>query len=241
MSATMPTNSTTEDSRKSKANPAFLRDSGKPGRDCPRCPRLAAFREEWRKREPRWFNAPVASLGPKSACLLIVGLAPGLQGANRTGRPFTGDYAGDLLFPTLMEFGFARGRFESRVDDSLELTDARLTNAVRCVPPENKPTPAEIATCRTFLEATIAEMQELRAIVALGRIAHEAVVVALGQKKSAVKFGHGLRADIGRLALFDSYHCSRYNTNTGVLTPQMFRAVFAAVRAHLDEAERRRA
>jgi uracil-DNA glycosylase family 4 len=237
----MPTNTTTEDSRKSKANPAFLRDSGKPGRDCPRCPRLVAFREEWRKREPGWFNAPVASLGPKSAGLLIVGLAPGLQGANRTGRPFTGDYAGDLLFPTLMEFGFACGRFESRVDDSLELTDARLTNAVRCVPPENKPTPAEIATCRTFLEATIAEMKELRAIVALGRIAHEAVVVALGQKKSAVKFGHGLRADIGRLALFDSYHCSRYNTNTGVLTPQMFRAVFAAVRALLDEAERRRA
>ena len=163
--------------------------------------------------------------------ILIVGLAPGLQGANRTGRPFTGDYAGDLLFPTLMEFGFARGRFESRVDDSLELIDARITNAVRCVPPENKPTPAEIATCRSFLEATIAEMTELRAIVALGRIAHDAVVTALGKKKSAVKFGHGLRSDFGRLALFDSYHCSRYNTNTGVLTPDMFRAVFAAVRS----------
>jgi uracil-DNA glycosylase family 4 len=237
----MPTTSTTENSRKNRANPAFLRDSGKPGRDCALCPRLAAFRNDWRKREPGWFNAPVASFGPKNAGLLIVGLAPGLQGANRTGRPFTGDYAGDLLFPTLMEFGFARGRFESRVDDSLELIGARLTNAVRCVPPENKPTPAEIATCRTFLEATIAEMTGLRAIVALGRIAHDAVVTALGRKKSAVKFGHGLKTDLGPFALFDSYHCSRYNTNTGVLTPEMFRDVFAAVRQHLDEGERRRA
>ncbi len=230
----MATISTTDHSRKAKAGPAFLRDSGKPGRDCVRCPRLAAFREQWREREPGWFNAPVASFGSQSAGLLIVGLAPGLQGANRTGRPFTGDYAGDLLFPTLMEFGFARGRFEARVDDSLELTDARITNAVRCVPPENKPTPAEIATCRSFLEATIAEMTELHAIVALGRIAHDAVVTALGKKKSAVNFGHGLRSDHGRISLFDSYHCSRYNTNTGVLTPEMFRNVFSAVRAHLN-------
>jgi len=237
----MSTTSTTEDSRKSKSGPAFLRDSGKAGRDCPLCPRLVAFRDAWREREPAWFNAPVASFGPKGAKLLIVGLAPGLQGANRTGRPFTGDYAGDLLFPTLMEFGFARGRFESRVDDSLELIDARITNAVRCVPPENKPTPAEIATCRTFLEATIAEMKDLKAIVALGRIGHDAVVTALGQKKSAVKFGHGVRSDIGRLALFDSYHCSRYNTNTGVLTPDMFRAVFAAVREYLAEGHRQSA
>jgi len=241
MSGPMSTTSTTEDSRKSKSGPAFLRDSGKAGRDCPLCPRLVAFRDAWREREPAWFNAPVASFGPKGAKLLIVGLAPGLQGANRTGRPFTGDYAGDLLFPTLMEFGFARGRFESRVDDSLELIDARITNAVRCVPPENKPTPAEIATCRTFLEATIAEMKELEAIVALGRIGHDAVVTALGQKKSAVKFGHGVRSDIGRLALFDSYHCSRYNTNTGVLTPDMFRAVFAAVREYLAEGHRQSA
>ena len=237
----MPTNSTTENSRKARADPAFLRDSGKPGRDCALCPRLAAFREQWRKREPGWFNAPVASFGPKNARLLIVGLAPGLQGANRTGRPFTGDYAGELLFPTLMEFGFARGRFESRVDDSLELIDARITNAVRCVPPENKPTPAEISTCRTFLEASIGEMTDLRAIVALGRVAHDAVVVALGKRKSAVKFGHGLRSDHGRLALFDSYHCSRYNTNTGVLTPEMFRAVFRAVHDFLESDIRRSA
>ncbi|HWV42749.1 uracil-DNA glycosylase [Pseudorhodoplanes sp.] len=215
-------------------NPAFIRDSGKPGRDCPLCPRLVGFRTQWRDREPGWFNAPVSSFGPLSARLLIVGLAPGLQGANRTGRPFTGDYAGDLLYGTLKEFGFARGQFEARVDDTLELVDARVTNAVRCVPPENKPTPAEINTCRTFLAATIAEMSELRAIVALGRIAHDAVVTALGMRKSAVKFGHGLSCDIGHVRLFDSYHCSRYNTNTGVLTPQMFSAVFADVRALID-------
>lgn len=220
-------------------NPAFIRDSGKPGRDCPRCPRLVAFRSQWRDREPGWFNAPVASFGPLSARLLIVGLAPGLQGANRTGRPFTGDFAGDLLYGTLAEFGFARGQFNARVDDSLELVDARITNAVRCVPPENKPTPAEIATCRHFLEATIAEMTDLRAILALGRIAHDAAVSALGARKSAVKFGHGARSEIGSLTLFDSYHCSRYNTNTGVLTPAMFRAVFAAARDFIDGGERR--
>jgi uracil-DNA glycosylase family 4 len=215
-------------------NPALIRDSGKPGRDCPLCPRLVAFREEWRKREPGWFNAPVASFGPVGARLLIVGLAPGLQGANRTGRPFTGDYAGDLLYRTLTEFGFAAGEFRARIDDSLTMLDARVTNGVRCVPPQNKPTPLEIRTCRAFLEATIAEMKNLRAVVALGKIAHDTVVRALGRKLSAVPFGHGRAAEIGALTLFDSYHCSRYNTNTGVLTPEMFRAVFAAVRAHLD-------
>lgn len=222
-------------------NPAFIRDSGKPGRDCPRCPRLVAFRSQWRDREPGWFNAPVDSFGPVTARLLIVGLAPGLQGANRTGRPFTGDYAGDLLYGTLAEFGFARGHFTARVNDTIELVDARITNAVRCVPPENKPTPTEIATCRHFLEATIAEMGELRAILALGRIAHDAAVTALGGKKSAVKFGHGARSEIGRITLFDSYHCSRYNTNTGVLTPEMFRSVFAQARAFIDGEQRRSA
>ena len=218
-------------------NPAFIRDSGKPGRDCPLCPRLVAFRNDWRAREPGWFNAPVASFGPHTARLLIVGLAPGLQGANRTGRPFTGDYAGDLLFATLVGFGFAHGQFGARVDDGMVLTDARITNAVRCVPPENKPTPAEISTCRRFLEATIAEMSNLRAILALGRIAHDAAVTALGARKASAKFGHGARSEIGRLTLFDSYHCSRYNTNTGVLTPEMFRAVFASLRAFLDADE----
>ena len=206
-----------------------------PPRDCPLCPRLAAFRQEWRKKEPGWFNAPVASFGPKDAGLLIVGLAPGLQGANRTGRPFTGDYAGDLLYRTLIEFGFARGVFAARTDDSLEMVDARITNGVRCVPPENKPTPLEINTCRTFLTATIAEMKNLRAITALGRIAHDTAVTALGARKSAVPFKHGGRNAIGDIVLFDSYHCSRYNTNTGVLTPEMFRSVFASVRDYLDD------
>ena len=208
--------------------------SSKAGRDCPRCPRLVAFRTDWRKREPAWFNAPVPSFGSIEARLLIVGLAPGLRGANRTGRPFTGDYAGDLLYATLKEYGFARGNYDERPDDSLELVDARITNAVRCVPPENKPTPAEINTCRDFLVPTIAEMKKLRAIVALGRIAHETAVKALGAKRSAAAFSHGNKATIGEFALFSSYHCSRYNTNTGVLTPEMFRAVFQAVRSYLD-------
>ena len=209
---------------------------GKPGRDCARCPRLADFRTAWRAKEPAWFNAPVPSFGRLDARLLIVGLAPGLQGANRTGRPFTGDYAGVLLYETLAHYRFARGRYGAHPDDGLELVDCRITNAVRCVPPENKPTPAEIATCRDFLRPTIAEMKRLRAIVALGRIAHDSVVIALGAKKSAVPFKHGGKNTLGELTLFSSYHCSRYNTNTGVLTPEMFRAVFAAVRAYLGPA-----
>jgi uracil-DNA glycosylase family 4 len=208
--------------------------SGSPGRDCPRCPRLAAFRQHWRRNEPTWHNAPVDSFGVVDARLLIVGLAPGLRGANRTGRPFTGDYAGDLLYGTLGEFGFSRGKFDARPDDGLELIDARITNAVRCVPPENKPTPLEIRTCRDFLKSTIEEMSRLRAIVALGRIAHESVVRALGHRPSAMAFSHGAKAVAGSITLFASYHCSRYNTNTGVLTPEMFRKVFAEVRAYLD-------
>lgn len=225
-------------------NPALIRDSGKPGRDCPLCPRLVAFRNDLRKCEPGWFNAPVASFGPVEARLLIVGLAPGLQGANRTGRPFTGDFAGDLLYATLVEFGFANGQFLARPDDTLTMIDARITNGVRCVPPENKPTPQEINTCRRFLKSTITEMQNLRVIVALGKIAHDTVVRALDTKLSAAPFGHGKTAAIGALTIFDSYHCSRYNTNTGVLTPEMFRAVFRAVRERLDgesEAQRRSA
>ena len=205
-----------------------------PGRNCPRCPRLIDFRETWRKREPDWFNAPVPSFGPIDARVLIVGLAPGLQGANRTGRPFTGDYAGDLLYDTLLRFRLAKGRYEERPDDGLQLVDARITNAVRCVPPENKPTPAEITTCRDFLKETIAEMPKLTAIVALGRVAHDSTVVTLGQKRSKIAFSHGGTAAIGAFTLFSSYHCSRYNTNTGVLTTEMFHAVFAAIRTHLD-------
>jgi uracil-DNA glycosylase len=208
--------------------------AAKPGRNCPLCPRLQAFREEWRSREPGWFNAPVPSFGPLTAQLLIVGLAPGLQGANRTGRPFTGDHAGVLLYDTLTRYGFARGTYDARPDDGLELLDARITNAVRCVPPANKPTGPEIATCRNFLTATIAEMPNLAAVVTLGRISHESTVTALNHRRSAAPFGHGTAHDIGRLRIFVSYHCSRYNTNTGVLTPEMFRGVFAAARAYLD-------
>ncbi len=207
---------------------------GKPGHDCPRCPRLVAFRKTWREREPAWFNAPVPSFGSRDARVLIVGLAPGLQGANRTGRPFTGDYAGVLLYDTLTRYRFAEGKYEARPDDGLRLIDCRITNAVRCVPPENKPTPAEINTCRDFLRPAVSEMPRLRAVVALGRIAHETMVVALGAKKSSAPFKHGGTHEIGSLTLFDSYHCSRYNTNTGVLTPEMFRQVFAEVRAYLD-------
>jgi uracil-DNA glycosylase family 4 len=207
---------------------------GKPGRNCRRCPRLAAFRKQWRASEPTWFNAPVPSFGPVDARLLIVGLAPGLQGANRTGRPFTGDHAGLLLYETLGRYGFSRGTFDARPDDGLELIDCRITNAVRCVPPENKPTPTEINTCRDFLMPTISEMPKLRAVVALGKIAHDSVVTAFGAKKSAAPFKHGGKNALGNLTLFSSYHCSRYNTNTGVLTPEMFRAVFANVRRYLD-------
>jgi uracil-DNA glycosylase family 4 len=220
--------------RLSDMDHATTRTSSEPGRNCPRCPRLVAFREQWREREPAWHNAPVASFGPPDAALLIVGLAPGLRGANRTGRPFTGDYAGDLLYATLLEYGFARGRFEARPDDSLTLIDARITNGVRCVPPENKPTTEEIRTCRDFLKSTIAGMGKLRAIVTLGRIAHETTLAALEAKRSASPFGHGRSYALGRFALFASYHCSRYNTNTGVLTTDMFRSVFAAARNYLD-------
>jgi uracil-DNA glycosylase family 4 len=212
----------------------MLRSSGKPGRDCPRCPRLVAFRNTWREKEPTWFNAPVASFGSIDARLLIVGLAPGLRGANRTGRPFTGDYAGDLLYATLKEFGFAQGTYEARPDDGFTLVDCRISNAVRCVPPENKPTPLEIKTCREFLVQTIAEMPKLRAIVALGRVAHETVVSARSARRVEHPFAHGGVRAMGEFMMFDSYHCSRYNTNTGVLTPQMFRDVFAKVRAYLD-------
>jgi uracil-DNA glycosylase len=205
-----------------------------PGRNCPLCPRLVEFRNKWRRKEPSWFNAPVPSFGPVDARVLIVGLAPGLQGANRTGRPFTGDYAGGLLYETLLRYGFAKGEYKASPDDELTLIDCRISNAVRCVPPENKPTPLEIKTCRGFLLAALKEMTNLHAIVPLGRIAHDSVLAALGVKKSAYAFSHGCRHEIGGLNLFSSYHCSRYNTNTGVLTPEMFRDVFAQVRAFLD-------
>jgi uracil-DNA glycosylase len=215
------------------AKTATAAPASEPGRDCPLCPRLVEFREEWRANEPAWHNAPVPAFGPLDAPLLIVGLAPGLRGANRTGRPFTGDYAGDLLYATLIEYGFARGPYAAHPEDGLTLTGARIVNAVRCVPPQNKPTPEEIRTCRRFLSAAFAEMPALRAIVTLGKIAHDSTLAALGQKASRLKFGHGVSDEVGSVRLFASYHCSRYNTNTGVLTPDMFRSVFSAVRASL--------
>jgi uracil-DNA glycosylase family 4 len=207
--------------------------AAEPDRNCPLCPRLAEFRTEARAREPAWHNAPVASFGDASARLLIVGLAPGMQGANRTGRPFTGDYAGDLLYATLLEYGFAKGVYQARPDDGLKLVDCRISNAVRCVPPQNKPLPIEINTCRQFLATTIATMPKLRAVVLLGRIAHDSTLKALGLRAAAAPFGHGAVHKAGDFKLYDSYHCSRYNTNTGVLTPKMFRDVFAAVRKEL--------
>ena len=196
------------------------------------------FRLEARAKEPGWHNAPVPTLGDASARLLIVGLAPGLRGANRTGRPFTGDWAGDLLYETLGDLGFTSGTYDENGEDDLQLVDTRITNAVRCVPPQNKPTPAEIKTCRTFLDQTIAAMPRLKAIVALGRISHDSVTRALGEGPSRLPFAHGREFALpqigGGVTLFDSYHCSRYNTNTGVLTPQMFHAVFARVRGLLD-------
>ena len=211
------------------------RASAAPDRDCALCPRLADFRAGNRAAWADWFNAPVPSFGPLDARLLIVGLAPGLKGANRTGRPFTGDYAGDLLYKTLLDFGFARGTYGQRADDGLALDDCRITNAVRCVPPENKPTGAEVFACRRFLSGEIAAMTNLRCILALGAVAHSATLAALGERANGFRFVHGAlhRLKDGRL-LADSYHCSRYNTNTRRLTEPMFRAVFEQVRRALD-------
>lgn len=199
-----------------------------PGRDCELCPRLAAFRRENRSQWPDWHNAPVPSFGDAHAWLLVVGLAPGLRGANRTARPFTGDFAGTLLYETLISAGLAEGIYGASPDDGLQPRGVRISNAVRCVPPANRPTPAEIRACNRFLAAEIAGLPGLRAILALGGIAHGAVLEALGQRKSAFPFGHGAKHDLpGPLVLSDSYHCSRLNTNTGRLTPAMFEAVVA--------------
>jgi uracil-DNA glycosylase family 4 len=207
-------------------------------RDCPLCPRLVDFRLIQREAHPDWFNAPVPSFGDPDGRLMIIGLAPGLQGANRTGRPFTGDFAGDLLYSTLDKFGFSTGRFAARVDDGLTLKDAIISNAVRCVPPDNKPTGAEIVACRRFLSSRIATLRQVKVMLALGRIAHDSTVRALGAKPTTSVFGHNKRHVLsgphGPVVLFDSYHCSRYNTNTGRLTEEMFHSVFAAIRAELD-------
>lgn len=205
-----------------------------PDRDCPLCPRLVAFREENRLRLPGCHNAPVPSFGGLDARLLIVGLAPGLKGANCSGRPFTGDFAGDLLYATLLKVGLAGGSYGRRPDDGLRLEGVRITNGVRCVPPQNKPEPAEIRTCNAFLAAEIAAMPALKAVLALGAIAHSAVLSAVGLRKSHATFKHGAlhRLPTG-LVLANSYHCSRYNTNTNRLTTEMFEQVVGEVAALL--------
>ena len=196
-------------------------------RDCPLCPRLVAFRHECRAGHPDWWNAPVPAFGDASAWLGIVGLAPGKHGANRTGRPFTGDYAGELLYATLLKFGLAEGEFKARPDDGLNLKGAVILNAVKCLPPANKPEPAEIKTCRNYFEAALLALPSVRVLVALGQIAHVAAARALGLPPSSTKFGHGAEAIApdGRI-LLSSYHCSRYNQNTGRLDAGMFESVF---------------
>ncbi len=202
-----------------------------PPRDCPLCPRLVDYRTANRQSKPDWFNAPVPGWGDPAARLLVVGLAPGVSGANRTGRPFTGDYAGDLLYATLTKFGFTCGSYAQRADDGFTLKDVFISNAVRCVPPENKPTPAEIHTCRPFLDAQVKALPRLRLMVALGTIAHQSAVKAGGGKLPKAKFAHGAVHVMPKgLTIIDSYHCSRYNTNTKRLTAEMFEAVFEKAR-----------
>lgn len=215
-----------------------------PDKDCGHCPRLADFRRANRKKFPDKFNAPVPSFGDPDPLLLVVGLAPGLKGANFTGRPFTGDYAGDLLYPTLVKFGFARGKFDRRPDDGLELVDARITNAVRCVPPENKPVGAEINACRPFMAAELGTFRRLRVVIALGTIAHNSFLRAVGLKVADYKFGHGNEHVLkpgkglqGETLLVDSYHCSRYNVNTGRLTAKMFEDVVEAAQKAVRQAK----
>jgi len=209
-------------------------NSLEPPSSCALCPRLVDFRGQMQAANPDWHNAPVPAFGGADAQLLVVGLAPGMKGANRTGRPFTGDVAGRLLFPTLIKFGFAKGAYKEDPHDGLELIDTRITNAVRCLPPENKPTGSEATTCRDFLTTEISGLKRLRVILALGGIAHKAVVAALGHRQADFPFAHAASHNLTGLFLTDSYHCSQYNVNTGRLTPDMFEAVFASLRDSLS-------
>ncbi|SBV32801.1 Uracil-DNA glycosylase superfamily [uncultured Sphingopyxis sp.] len=207
-----------------------------PPRDCPRCPRLVALRRECQTEHPGWWNAPVHAFGDPDAWLAFAGLAPGKHGANRTGRPFTGDYAGDLLFATLAEFGLSRGRYEARIDDGLTLDGAIIVNSVKCLPPQNKPIPSEIANCRPFFERQLAALPKVRVIIALGRIAHDAALRAAGERLAVHRFAHGaVHALPDGRHLVDCYHCSRYNTNTGRLTAEMFADVFRTAIAIRDQ------
>ncbi len=217
------------------AQPPILASTPEPPRDCPLCPRLVAYRRENQAANPDWFNGPAPSFGDPEARLLVLGLAPGRKGANRTGRPFTGDFAGVLLYETLAKFGFSQGRYEARPDDGLRLIDCMLGNAVRCAPPGNRPTPQEESACRPFLAARLAALPRLKAIVCLGDVARRNLLRALALPASAAPAGHGQQYQAGPYRLFSSYHCSRLNTNTGRLTTPMFEAVFAQVRRYLDE------
>jgi uracil-DNA glycosylase family 4 len=202
---------------------------------CTDCPRLAGFLAEVRSRHPDYHARPVLPFGDPRARLLVVGLAPGMHGANRTGRPFTGDYAGILLYETLHAFGFASRPVSEAADDGLTLTDCRITNAVKCLPPANKPEPGEIKACNHYLAAELQASPEVRVILALGLVAHKAVLMALGLKQSAFAFGHGARHELSdRRILIDSYHCSRYNTQTRRLTNANFQNVFNSIRQELD-------
>jgi uracil-DNA glycosylase family 4 len=196
-------------------------------RDCPLCPRLVRFRLQCRSEHPSWWNAPVPAFGDPDAWLAIVGLAPGMRGANRTGRPFTGDFAGELLYATLLKFGLAQGEYRADPGDGLRLDGAIILNAVKCLPPANKPEPREIATCRNYFEASLSALPSVRVLVALGQIAHVAAARALGLRPTPTRFGHGAEAQApdGRI-LLSSYHCSRYNQNTGRLDAEMFERVF---------------
>jgi len=209
-------------------------NASEPPRDCPLCPRLVEYRRENQAAHPDWFNGPAPSFGDKNAALLIVGLAPGRQGANRTGRPFTGDFAGTLLYDTLKKFGFAKGEYRADPKDGFELVGAMVSNAVRCAPPGNKPTGEEEVTCRPFLQARIKALRTLKVIVTLGDVSRRNVLTALGAKASAMVPGHGSEAQIAGYRLINSYHCSRLNTNTGRLTAPMFEAIFARAKAHID-------
>ncbi len=209
--------------------------AAEPGRDCPLCPRLVAYRHQCRAEHPDWWNGPVLAFGDPQASIVMIGLAPGKHGANRTGRPFTGDYAGDLLFATLDKFGLSRGSYEARVDDHVKLVDFAILTSVKCLPPQNKPTPEEMRTCRQFLAKGVDLLPKARIFIALGQIAHQSAVKVLGGKLSKARFGHLAehRMPDGRI-LIDSYHCSRYNQNTGRLTAAMFEAVFARALALRD-------
>ncbi len=203
-------------------------------KNCQLCPRLAAFRANNRAKFPDKYNAPVPSFGPDNAELLVLGLAPGLKGANFTGRPFTGDYAGDLLYATLLKFGFARGVYKAQPDDGLELVNCRITNSVRCVPPQNKPTPDEENTCLNFLKTEMVDLKQLKVVLTLGLIAHKSFLKAMGKRQSSFKFGHGAVHDLGGLTMINSYHCSRYNTQTRRLTTEMFEDIFQIIQTQLN-------